>query len=325
MVENRPAEFVNFEAYPDYVLGPPGAAEVSIRSYGDLNAQVLGVEAGEIDFAYIRGASDDIIERLGSMEDFDLIPQAVGVNINFAMTQREYLQDKRIRQAFLYAIDRNAIAAVRGRGVAPATVINDWTMPSALAPDLNPYDFDPERARTLLEEAGWDSSRVVDAKWDGPPTGVDELPLMEQMWRDVGINVQLTRVDSANLINVLFEEMDYDIYVNISSGQLGGSPWAADLSMGCEMAYPNGYNGWGYCNPEWDAAYQEAVTALDPETRDAALQRASQIFNDELPYMPYFARLDQAAVSKRMSGPQQSQLLHYFAGGNPYWEWSISS
>jgi peptide/nickel transport system substrate-binding protein len=248
----------------------------------------------------------------------------VGVNINFAMTQREYLTDPRIRQAFLYAIDRQAIAEVRGEGVAPATIINDWTAPFGVAPDLEPYDFDPDKSRALLTEAGWDPSRVVDAKWDGPPTGVDELPLMQQMWADVGIQVNLNRVDSASLIQVLFEEMDYDIYVNISSGQLGGSPWGADLSMGCEMAYPDGYNGWGYCNPAWDEAYRSAVTATDIATRDAALQEASRIFNAELPYMPYFQRLDQAAVAKRLVGPRESQLLHYFAGGNRYWEWSLT-
>jgi peptide/nickel transport system substrate-binding protein len=323
MVQNEPNQFVNYEANPTYVNGPVGAAKVSIKLYSDANSLILGTQAGEVDFMYIRAASTDTIAKFDEITTMTRLPQKVGVNISAELNQRPHIKDIRIRQALLYALDRNALAEVRGAGVEANTVINDW-FAFGLAPDLNPYDFDPEKAKQLLAEGGWDPNTELDVKWDGPATGVDELPIMQAMWADVGVKSKFTRVDSAQLIKVLFEDMDYDLYVNVSNGQLGGSPWAADLSMGCEMAYPAGYNGWGYCNPEWDANYYKAVAAVDPAERDAALAAASKLFNEELPYLPYFQRLDQAMVSKTLKGPETSQLLHPLAGGNRYWEWTIA-
>jgi peptide/nickel transport system substrate-binding protein len=323
MVQNEPKQFVNYEAYPEYINGTPGAAKVSIKLYADGNSLILGTQAGEIDLMYIRAASTDTIAKFDQVSSMTRLPQKVGVNISAEMNQRPHLKDIRVRQAFLYALDRDALAQVRGAGVENNTVINDW-FAFGLAPDLNTYAFDKEKAKSLLQAAGWDPNKEVDVKWDGPATGVDELPIMQQMWADVGIKTKFTRVDSAQLIKVLFEDMDYDLYVNVSNGQLGGSPWAADLSMGCDMKYPAGYNGWGYCNPKWDENYKAAVAATDTASRDAALAAASKIFNDELPYLPYFQRLDQAMVSKTLKGPEQSKLLHPLAGGNKYWEWSIS-
>ena len=302
MVANEPKQFVNYEAYPEYVNGAPGAANVSIKLYADANSLILGTQAGEVDFMYIRAASGDTIGKFDQLADMTRLPQKVGVNISAELNQREYIKDLRIRQALLLALDRNALAEVRGAGVEASTVINDW-FAFGLAPDLNAYAFDPERATQLLTEAGWDPNRELDVKWDGPATGVDELPIMQAMWADVGVKTKFTRVDSAQLIKVLFEDMDYDLYVNVSNGQLGGSPWAADLSMGCDMAYPAGYNGWGYCNPQWDENYYKAVAATDEAERDAALAAASKIFNEDLPYLPYFLRLDQAMISKKLAGP----------------------
>ena len=51
---------------------------------------------------------------------------------------------------------------------------NDWTA-FGLASDLDSYAFNPDKAKQLLKDGGWDANRVVDVKWDGPATGVDEL------------------------------------------------------------------------------------------------------------------------------------------------------
>ncbi len=324
MVQNEPKQFVNYEAYPDYINGPPGAAKVSIKLYADANSLILGTQAGEVDLMYIRAASTDTIAKFDKIATMTRLPQKVGVNISAELNQRPHLKDIRVRQAFLYALDRNALAEVRGAGVEAPTRSSTTGSRSGSHPTSTRTTSTRPRPSSCSQEGGWDPNTEVDVKWDGPATGVDELPIMQQMWADVGIKTKFTRVDSAQLIKVLFEDMDYDLYVNVSNGQLGGSPWAADLSMGCEMAYPAGYNGWGYCNPEWDKNYDAAVAATDPAARDAALAAASKLFNEELPYLPYFQRLDQAMVSKNLKGPEASQLLHPLAGGNKYWEWSIS-
>lgn len=177
MVQNEPNQFVNYEANPDYINGPVGAAKVSIKLYADGNSLILGTQAGEVDIMYIRAASTDTIAKFDEIATMTRLPQKVGVNISAELNQRPHIKDIRIRQALLYALDRNALAEVRGAGVEANTVINDW-FAFGLAPDLNTYDFDPEKAKQLLQEGGWDPNTVLDVKWDGPATGVDELPIM---------------------------------------------------------------------------------------------------------------------------------------------------
>ena len=65
--------------------------------------------------------------------------------------------------------------------------------------------------------------------------------------------------------------------------------------------------------------------ATDPAERDKLLAAASKIWNTELPYIKYFDRLDRVMISKTLHGPEKSKLLHPLAGGNRYWEWTISS
>src|SRR4029077_20685863 len=148
-------QFVNYEANPNYIMGPPGAAKVSIKLYADANSLILGTQAGEIDFMYIRSASSDTIAKFDQLATMTRLPQNSGPNISAEMNQREYLKDIRIRQAFLYALDRKALAEVRGAGVLPAAVINDWAA-FGLASDLDPYDFNPDKAKQLLTDAKWD-------------------------------------------------------------------------------------------------------------------------------------------------------------------------
>ena len=86
----------------------------------------------------------------------------VSVGSVFAQaTNDNQLSDPRVRQAMAYAIDMPAIIDALMSGKAtPAYVMapaGAWR-----AEGLNPYDYNPDKARELLKEAGWDSNRVLD-------------------------------------------------------------------------------------------------------------------------------------------------------------------
>src|SRR4029078_3591180 len=95
------------------------------------------------------------VELVGGIEGAESIPFPAGVGYIAYNLYQDYLQDKRIRQAMAYAIDKKTIAETlfQGQVKAVSTEIPYITWPQP--EDANPYDYDADKARALLEEAGW--------------------------------------------------------------------------------------------------------------------------------------------------------------------------
>jgi peptide/nickel transport system substrate-binding protein len=162
----------------------------------------------------------------------------------------------------------------------------------AYAPDQvnTVYNYDPEKAMSLLEEAGWvdsdgDGIREKDGvKFsfeclysEGVATYAQQLPYMQQVWREVGIEMIPTAVPFPTLSQ------------NSESGNfqmaVAGFNWSVDGSQiamfGCESVPPAGFNRMGYCNPEYDELENQARVELDPQKRIDLLLQASNIVNDD--------------------------------------------
>ena len=141
MVKYDSKTFVNFEAWPQYsngsgYKGNPGAAAVSIRIYADDQGQLLSTTGGEVDFQYFRKPSGDQLKQLNSITGMHTIKSLVGYNIFFSFNlfnpSTPLLKDKRVRQAFVYALDRHTlITDVLGGVYNFPTYMNDWVAPWA--------------------------------------------------------------------------------------------------------------------------------------------------------------------------------------------------
>ena len=107
-------------------------------------------------------------------------------------------------------------------------------------------------------------------------------------------------------------------------GTLDGVPWGSDETLGSTRVYPNGFNSMRFANEEWDNEFAAALLQPTQETQAPHFQRCSQIFNDELPYMPLYQRVDYAIVNDSLRGPEKATILHPAAGGVHYWEWYMA-
>src|SRR5699024_2297519 len=114
--------------------------------------------------------------------------QSLGINL-----RKPYLQDARVRQAFAHAIDRQAIVdhLLMGYGEPAYGPLNSSDF--YFSDEMTRFEYDPERARELLEEAGWDFSRELLLMY---PTGnkVRELsaPVIQANLQAVGLRVDLS-------------------------------------------------------------------------------------------------------------------------------------
>ncbi|MEC8197527.1 MAG: ABC transporter substrate-binding protein, partial [Pseudomonadota bacterium] len=141
------------------------------------------------------------------------IAAAVGMTSTFAYAERvNQLSDERVRQAIAYAIDMDTIVDTLFEGKA---IVADSMIPngSFKAEGLNAYSYDPDKARALLKEAGWDDSQVLDVVYYyGDQLTADLMVAMQAYLGDVGI--QMT-----------YRKLEGDV-----GGQLSKLPTAEDTS-----------------------------------------------------------------------------------------------
>ncbi len=344
MTEYKPKEFVNFEAYDGYANGDgwqgrPSADKVSVRIYADEIAQATSTKAGEIDYTYVRKPTGDQVKAYKAVQGIKLQDSVVGFNIfisfNFKSPSTPLLLDKRVRQALIWAIDREAIVKdVLGVGIVP-DIMNQWIAPWANSPKLERYTpQDVEKAKKLLADAGWDSSAVLDFR-HYPPKLSPDIPVIAQMWKDVGVNIKLTPLADDTFVKDYYlskgpdgqpdQGPSYDIAYVYGYGSIDGSPWVSDQILGSGALWPNGYNSMRWVNAEWDKEFTAALAVPDQASQAPHFWRCSEIFNDELPYAPLYQEVDYAVVGDKLRGPEQATILDPTGGGVRYWEWYMAS
>ncbi|MCH8206279.1 MAG: ABC transporter substrate-binding protein, partial [Chloroflexi bacterium] len=167
-VKFLPGQFIEIEANPDYFFGRPVIDRIIFRSILSIDVAQVAMQRGEVDFIIATGGTLPTTETFeAAIRDPRLrVVGTKGFRIHsYAFSSKaEDLRDPRIRQAFLYALDREKLITAFRAG--NGTVVNSFmTHGWYQKPEWNQlYPFDPDKARALLEEAGWDPDREVVVK-----------------------------------------------------------------------------------------------------------------------------------------------------------------
>ncbi len=199
--------------------------------------------------------------------------------------------DVKVRQALMYALDRDLIADTVYEGFAIRAVGTQPVLSIAFDPERinTDYVFDPDMAASLLDEAGWtvgdDGIREKDGERlsfetlysEGAATYEQQIPYMQQAWREVGIEMLPTAIPFPTLIEQAIAG-NFDMAV-------AGFSWGVDGSQGdmfrCDATPPNGFNRMRYCNERYDELDVQQRAELDQEKRIDLLIEQSNIVNDE--------------------------------------------
>ncbi|MFC6462956.1 ABC transporter substrate-binding protein [Paracoccus aerius] len=155
----EPGQHIILERYDGFFLeGKPYLDRIIIRQYQDANSGVLALESGEAQIFPLLDSTRLIrrLEKSGTMTVTDQGYAGIGpVNWLAFNTKNSALSDLRVRQAMAYAIDRNFVTKALHSGLSkPAIepVVQDSIF---FAPDVESYDFDLDKAKALLAEAGY--------------------------------------------------------------------------------------------------------------------------------------------------------------------------
>lgn len=208
-------------------------------------------------------------------------PHIVNMALRNVGEVSEAIQDKRVRQALNYAVNKQAMAeqVLYGLVRVPSQVATPEVF--GFNPALVPYSYDPERARNLLDEAGFGRGLSFTFGVFSGQTPADTLlfQLMQQDLAAVGVDVTLRALPFTDLLRRIDSGQwdDIDAFSTTLS-----SAWFGDASQAIERmscTYPTPF----FCDPEVTALIEESGREMDREKRESLLQTILARFHDLAP------------------------------------------
>lgn len=296
-VRQESDRFIEVERFPEYFRGAPKVERIVNRIYKEPGAALLALEKGEIDFTYV--AQDEAQRLEGNDEIAVLSGPSLVPNVLLFNLEDPKFQDVRVRQAFMYALDRQSIVDKLFKGAA--TLINSpFSLQQYLPPDLNTYGIDVDKARSLLSEANWnpdDIGTIEMLVWYNDQLSQDIYVTLQQQFAAVGIEVQPRIVDNAAFTQAQVEGKFQICYYGAGNGP---DPDQVRAQFDSKSVPPKGYNYSRFKNEQVDRFLLEGAQTLDPEQRRAIYQEAARIMNQELPGVWLWESTRFGAVNKRV-------------------------
>jgi peptide/nickel transport system substrate-binding protein len=303
--EWRSNEAVVIEANPDYWDGAPELQAVVFRPITDANTRTAEMLAGGID-VMVEVPPVSLSEFQG--DGFTVHEQA-GPHVWFLILNalEGPFADVRVRQAANYAVNKEAIvndvlegtAAVAAGPTPPAFA---W----AYNDELQPYPYDPDRARALLAEAGMENPEVTFYVTEGGSGMLDPIAM------GTAIQADLEAVG----FDVTIETYEWNTFLGEVNPGLEGKADMAEMAWMTNdpdtlpylalrtAAWPaeGGFNSGYYSNPEVDALLEEARTATDQDRRAELYREMQVIVQEDAPWVFVANWVQNAVTSDRVEG-----------------------
>lgn len=316
LVEWNTAESIVLEANEDYFRGRPCIDRLIFRIIPDEQTQVAALQTGEVDFLpNVPGASVEVFQNDPNYS-VSIAEQDSLFQMFFNLSNEKY-QDPNVRKALMIAIDRQAVVDIvrQGYGVVHNSHF-DHVVPFYEQDKLGGYDYDPERAGQLLDEAGisdTDGDGIRDI--NGEPWVVNIVSfgggfrdyaeyavVVQAFWEDIGIQTELELRDLSTLVEQVYQERIEDKpFEVLTSGWsvIGPEPNSyANFYMWTDELGPNIPN---YRNEEVNRLFTEARTITDFDERMAVYEQIEAILWDELPTLPLYRNSEPAVISSRFN------------------------
>ena len=222
-----------------------------------------------------------------------------------------FFRDRRVRQALTLAINRRELLQVLNLPTDAPLLDGPATVPQLLRGELPaPLPYDPARARTLLEEAGW-RARNGDAvrERQGRPFRFTALLAGEPSFRETAVYVQaqLRRVGIDMGIQVLDSSL---VRERVKSGQFEAAFF--DIWSGGALDYFRNDFPLGYKNAKVVELINRLRVTADPEAQDRMHRELMEIFRADVPVTCLFLRLQTLVAHRRIRGlntPFRADLL----------------
>ena len=320
LVEAVQNESIELASNADYWRAPPNVDGVIIQKFDNADARITALTTGDVDA--ITEFPATAVSTLQNAENVEVHIADIGAggslrDVFFNIVADENcpadggvcsghpaLKDIAVRQALAHATDKQQIIDVATLGTAsPGLSMVPPGLGEYYGSGIEDYAYDVDAANGLLDDAGYE-----DADGDGVreclpdqdcetltfrfnyaddiDTAPREAELLQSMWAEVGVAIEIQGLDPDTLTSVCCPSFDYDV-------MLWG--WGSDpdpaflLGVALCAEIDTGFSETGYCNAEYDALYDSQAIELDHDARVEQIIEMQQILIDDVPYIiPYY-------------------------------------
>ncbi len=306
--------YISYIANENYWKGAPKIGKLNIKIV-EGSQLYAGLQSGEIDFVQQTTGviPQEDQESIAALSNVTVIrEQPLTSQLAFFNTRN--VSDARVRQAILYAIDRNLL--VEGLLEGKGEVVDGFltTYSPYYDASIVPVPYDPEKAKALLKEAGWDSSKkltfIVNS---GDTTFVQAASVIAAQLNEVGVQIDIRTVDFASIWTYV-EDREFDLYaVQYTLAPVDPYPDIQWLISGED-------NNVGYKNATVDELLAQVGSAKDIESTKSIYSKIDAIVQQDAPLFNVYAIGPLGAVSKRLLGAEP----HVYGSFNHIELWDIT-
>lgn len=310
-----PDDHVTLEAFRDYYAGAPANPGLVVKVVPDDTMRGLELRKGDVDLV-VNDLAPDLVFSLREAGRLRVVTSPgtdfayIGLNLRDPL-----LADPKVRQAIGYAIDRGAIIRYLRRDLArPASgIIPDISW--AHSPDLFSFTHDPDRAKALLDEAGY-----RDPDGDGPmprfrltfKTSTAEqyrlqAAVLQEQLSHVGIALDIRSYEFATLFTDIVKG-NFQMYTLVFSAGAASDPDILRRLFHSSQAPPNGFNRGHYANAEADRLLDLATSATTLDDRRRYYIAAQRVIAADAPIISLYARTNVVIAQPDLDGIRVSPL-----------------
>jgi peptide/nickel transport system substrate-binding protein len=321
-----PGEQIVLERNEDYFEGAPYIKRIVYRIVPDTTTMFLELQSGGLDYMsltplqYARQTESPAFNRRFNKYRYPAFAYTyLGYNLRKPM-----FQDRRVRQAISYAIDKQEIVdgVLLGLGQPATGPYKPGSWP--YNPEVQRYPYAPDKARALLDAAEWkdrdgDGVRDKDGQAlaftiltnQGNDQRIKAGEIIQRRLQEVGIEVKLRVIEWASFLKEFIHPGRFDATI------LG---WTIPVD-------PDGYNIWhssktgprelnfiGYSNPEVDRLLEQGRRVLGVDKRRPVYHRLQEILAEDVPYTFLYVPDSLPVVARRFHGIEEAPagIMHNF-------------
>jgi peptide/nickel transport system substrate-binding protein len=336
-----PGASIELERNPTWPGKPPQFRRIVFRIVENTAALEANLLSGSVD--YVIGELGLSLDQALAFEKrhkdrFDVVykPGLVYEHIDVNL-DNPLLADRRVRQALLHGINREAISQRLFEGKQPVAHSSINPLDPMYSPGARHYAYDPAAARKLLDEAGYSDIRdgirynakgerltIELATTAGNRIREQVQQVLQSQWKQLGIDVRL-KVEPPRVF--FGETVRKRRYSALAMYAWVSAPQSVPRSTLHSEEIPSESNGWsgqnsgGYRNPEMDRVLDAAEVELDAGKRKALFAGIQRIYTEDLPALPLYFRTDAFVFPKQLRGVRPTGHLNASTLWVEEWRW----
>ncbi|TRZ36085.1 oligopeptide-binding protein AppA [Niallia circulans] len=307
-------QYVEYAKNDNYYLGEVQLDKMFVKIMPAANL-VAQLQTGEIQMNAAGGIGKIAVQDFDTVKGFENVTTKTEKTYGYQnmMFNTEKITDEKVRQAIAYAIDREKIVdqLLKGEGEivdGPYTSISPY-----LDKDLATYTYDPEKAKQMLEEAGWDFDKTIDFVVPiGNKVREQSADIIAQNLEAIGLKLNTTTYDFPTIMSKA-KAGEFDLL-------LMGFTNTIDPDVTTVYGSNATSNYTNYSNPEVDKLLLAGKQEPDTEKRKEIYNELQAIWSKELPVFTLYSDFDFGAISKDVAvgGPK------VFGFHNELYNWAMT-